>query len=242
MRWGVGDAMGWETPRAPAQDSRCRGNDDGGVGVGDGWWLWGESRSRGTGDSRIAPTTGFGGVEDATGVCGGGAPPLWIPAFAGMTRVGSTLRVPSGQASTGSGRTDLGSARAVGSGGCDGVGDAPRRAPLDSRCRGNDACGKPFDRLRANGFGKRACDGECGMRGGGDGPRRAPALDSRCRGNDDWAMAGRSRGRWLLGWELRVFAEGDDDDAGHYEQGPDQHSPCDAFHAPKEDLGEEDGG
>ena len=69
------------------------------------------------------------------------AAPLWIPAFAGMTRAKDPLRVPSGQASTGSGRTDLGSARAVGSGGCDGVGDAPRGAPLDSCLRRNDARG-----------------------------------------------------------------------------------------------------
>ena len=117
-----------------------------------------------------------------------------------------------------------GSARAVGSGGCDGGdGDAPRRAPAlgsrfrenddggvrgrrvlmvsegwGSRCdgtgasrnapttrcggargrgsclRGSDTCGRPFDRLRANGFGKRACGGEEGMRGGTETPRAAP--------------------------------------------------------------------
>ena len=82
VRWGVGDAMGWETPRAA---------------------------------------------------------PLWIPAFAGMTRAEGPLRVPSGQASTGSGRTDLGGAPLVGSGGAMGDGDAPRLAPLDSCLRRNDA-------------------------------------------------------------------------------------------------------
>ena len=80
------------------------------------------------------------------------ASPLWIPAFAGMTRAegplrvpsGQALRVPSGQASTGSGRTDFGGAPSVGSGGAMGDGDAPRGAPaLGSRESGNDdgGCG-----------------------------------------------------------------------------------------------------
>ena len=71
------------------------------------------------------------GVGSAKGVGDGGAPPapLWIPAFAGMTRAEGPLRVPSGQASTGSGRTDAGSARAVGSGGAMGA-ETPRAAPL----------------------------------------------------------------------------------------------------------------
>ena len=116
------------------------------------------------------------------------AAPLWIPAFAGIRRCGRPPlggrcgrppSRPSGQASTGSGRTDLGGAPLVGSGGWMGDGDAPRRAPLDSCLRRNDACGRPpssalrtgFDRLRANGFGKRACGGEWGC----DGGRRRPA-------------------------------------------------------------------
>ena len=45
---------------------------------------------------------------------------------AGERDGGGPLRVPSGQAATGSGRTDLGSACAVGSGGCDGGRPAPR--------------------------------------------------------------------------------------------------------------------
>ena len=70
------------------------------------------------------------------------ASPLWIPAFAGMTRVG-----------------ECGPARAGGVGG-------------------------PFDRLRANGLGERACGGEWGMRwGDGAAPRGAP-LDSCLRRND----------------------------------------------------------
>ena len=69
------------------------------------------------------------------------AAPLWIPAFAGMTRAEDPLRVPSGQASTGSGRTDLGGAPSVGSGGGMGDGDAPRRAPLDTGFRRYDGGG-----------------------------------------------------------------------------------------------------
>ena len=153
----------------------------------------------------------------------------------GLLVVGDPLRVPSGQASTGSGRTDAGSGvggaprlapldswemtRVEGPLRCPqdlrqaqgerilearvrwGVGDAmadgdaPRGAPaLDSRVRGNDARGggplrdagavrTGFDRLRANGFGRRACGGEWGCDGDGDAPRLAP-LDSCLRRND----------------------------------------------------------
>ena len=44
-----------------------------------------------------------------------------------------------------------------------------------------------FDRLRANGFGKRACGGEWGMRWGTETPPRRAPLDSRFHGNDDGA-------------------------------------------------------
>ena len=57
------------------------------------------------------------------------AAPLWIPAFAGMTRAEGPLRVPLGQASTGSGRTDLGGAPSVGSGGAM-EWETPRASPL----------------------------------------------------------------------------------------------------------------
>ena len=61
-------------------------------------------------------------------------PHLCVHVCAGMTRV----RGPS----TGSGRTELRGARATGSGVAMGDGDAPRRAPLDSCLRRNDAwCG-----------------------------------------------------------------------------------------------------
>ena len=218
--------------------------------------VWGSARVAGVGGPLRVPSgqasTGSGrtdsGSARATDAWGRETPraaPLpWIPAFAGTTMgVWGSARAAGGGGppSTGSGRTDAGSAPTTGSRGCVEGGDAPRRAPLDSCLRRNDACGKPFDRLR----GERTW--EARVRWGvwdamGWETPRAPALDSRCRGNDDWAMAGRSRGRWLLGWELRVLAEGDDDDASHYEQGPDQHSPGEAFHAPEEDLGEEDGG
>ena len=89
----------------------------------------------------------------------------------------------SGQALTGSGRTDLGGAPLVGIGVGMGDGDAPRRAPLDSCLRWNDACGRPpssdlrtgFDRLRANGRGKRACGGEWGCDGGWRRPAPRPS-------------------------------------------------------------------
>ena len=85
-----------------------------------------------------------------------------------------------------------------------GDGDAPRLAPLDSCLRRNDACGRlpssalrtGFDRLRANGFGRRAFGGEWGCVGDGDAPRGAPALGSRESGNDDGGCGGT---RWREG-------------------------------------------
>ena len=94
---------------------------------------------------------------------------VWVPARAGMARVGGPLRVPSGQASTGSGRTELGSASMTGSRGCDGGRRRPRRAPaLGSRVRGND------------GGGSRRFEGGLG----GGAPPGAP-LDSCLRRNDE---------------------------------------------------------
>ena len=71
------------------------------------------------------------------------AAPLWIPAFAGMTRAGE------GDAGAVGGGGPFDKLRANGRGrrafggewGCDGVGDAPRGAPLDSCLRRNVACG-----------------------------------------------------------------------------------------------------
>ena len=98
-----------ETPprRAPALDTGFRRYDGGGVRAGGRCWWWG-SRSGGTGDSRIAPTTVWGGVGVATEFWDGGYPP----------------------------------------GACLGKG-----------LHRNDACGRPFDRLRANGIANRPYDG-----------------------------------------------------------------------------------
>ena len=82
-----------------------------GRGCGAGWW-WGALRQ--AQGERMPPH-------------------LWTPVCAEMTRV----RDPS----TGSGRTELQCARATGWGGGGGEGDAPRRAPLDSCLRRNDARG-----------------------------------------------------------------------------------------------------
>ena len=126
------------------------------------------------------------------------APLPWFPAFAGTT-MGVCGSASAGGLGVGgplrqdfTGRTDSGSAPATGSWGCDGGGDAPRRAPLDTgfrryddggvrvgkcwRCWGggggpSSALRTRFDRLRANGLGVRALDGEWGMRWG----RRRPA-------------------------------------------------------------------
>ena len=172
MRWGVGDAMGWETPRAaplwiPAFAGMTRAGE--GVRAGEGWW-WRRALRQAQGE-RIWEARVRWGVGDAMGWETPRASPLWIPAFAGMTRAGEApCECWSGQdPSTGSGRTVSG-ARVRWGVGVDGVGDAPRGAPLDSCLRRNDACGRPpssalrtgFDRLRANG---------CA-------PHRAPALDS----------------------------------------------------------------
>ena len=110
------------------------------VWVGEGcWWRWGESPAAAGRAVREPPLRGLGSGGSDRGL--GGAPrlaSLWIPACARMTLVGKCgkdeggcggrrgvlvvggpLRVPSGQASTGSGRTDSGSGPATGSGGSD---------------------------------------------------------------------------------------------------------------------------
>ena len=124
----------------------------------------------------------------------------------GLLVVGDSLRVPSGQASTGLGRTDLGSACAVGSGGAMGW-ETPRTAHLwipafagmtragegDAGVGGGGPLRVPFDRLRANGFGEaRVRWGVGNAMGDGDAPRGAP-LDSCLRRND--ARGGVREGR-----------------------------------------------
>ena len=167
---GHGDAL----RLTPALDSRFRGNDDGG-GRADMccWWRRGVPLWR---DGRFAetpPTTGCVGVGDATGV-GGGARrprpvPLWIPAFAGMTRWGVCRNDAWGRAecagNTRGGRRYDAWGRVGRTG--DGDGPAPRTWPWVPAFAGttvgvggkDDAWGRPpssvlrtgFDRLRANG-------------------------------------------------------------------------------------------
>ena len=105
--------------------------------------------------------------------------------------------------STGSGRTDLGGARAVGSGGCDGGGDAPRGAPLDSCLRRNDARGGV--RAGEGCWWRRALRQAQGERVT---PRTAPpALDSCLRRND--AREGARERRWGSAvWRGLVVAGG----------------------------------
>ena len=89
-----------------------------------------------------------------------------------------------GNPSTGSGRTDLGGARSVGSGGAMADGDAPRGGPLDSCLRRNDACGRVREGREV-----------------GTSPRLAPALGSRESGNDDGGCGGmRWREGLVSGW------------------------------------------
>ena len=111
-RWGRPRAA--HLPWVPARAGTTMGGVVGCVGAR-GWCQGGGPLSR-AGGSRTAPTTGVGRTR------------------AGVMRellvAEGPLRAPSGQALTGSGRTDLGSARAVGSGGCDGGRRRPRAAPL----------------------------------------------------------------------------------------------------------------
>ena len=175
LRRGVGDAL----PGAPLWIPAFAGTTVGGCGV------WGVAGAAGGGGVRV-PLRRDGrfanrpyevwGVGDATGVwmgCPARRPflpsislgtnrlalPLWVPAFAGVTRDG---------------------------GGTPGDRDAPAPRPCPgfplSREGRWGVCGPvgaaggggPFDRLRANGFGKRACGGEWGMRWGTETPRAAP--------------------------------------------------------------------
>ena len=140
LRRGVGDAMGdGDAPRPCPGFPRSRERRWGGVGYGGGCLWWGEGPAaagravrepplrRGVGDTtgdgdapRRAPALGSRVRGNDDGGCG-----VWR----GLLVVGGGLRVPSGQASTGSGRTDLGGACAVGSGGCDGGRRRPAPRP-----------------------------------------------------------------------------------------------------------------
>ena len=151
------------------------------AGVGRG------SRSGGTGDSRIAPTTGCD--ARGRGSCGSAAR---------ERRAGEApfdrLRA------NGFGKRACGGEEGMRWG----TETAPHRAPLDTGFRRYDGggvrgrrgllvAGGPSTSSGRNGFGKRAC-GERAVRrrgcdgGDGDAPRRAPARGSRFRENDDRDM------------------------------------------------------
>ena len=170
VRWGVGDAIGdGDAPRRAPLDSCLRRNDArervregrGGVGVGVG------ARSRGRAVREPPPTTGVGRTR--AGV------------MRGLLVVEGPLRQAQGERIW-EGRLQRGVGDAMGDGG------APRPAPLDSCLRRNDARGGvregrggvgvgvegPFDRLRANGFGRGACGGVWGMRWGTETPCASP--------------------------------------------------------------------
>ena len=125
---------------------------------------------------------------------GDGDAPRLVPLDSCLRRNDACGRPPSSALRTGFDKlraNGFGKRACGGEWGCDGVGDAPRGAPLVSCLRRNDACGRPpssalrtgFDRLRANGRGKRPYDGSRGCDGVGDAPRLAP-LDSCLRRND----------------------------------------------------------
>ena len=111
VRWGVGDAMGdGDAPRrAPALGSRESGNDDGGCGG----MRWREGFGSGWG-----PALAGGRFANRPYERGG--------AHKGEGDAGAAFVCPQHRLR----RTDLGGARAVGSGGCDGGKETPRAAPL----------------------------------------------------------------------------------------------------------------
>ena len=187
--------------RAPSLGSRFRENDDGGVrGRRVLMVAGGPSTGSGRTEAGGARAVGSGGVGDATRVGDGGAPPmpLWVPAFAGTTVgvCGPARAAGVGRGSrsggtgdsriaptTGSGR--VGDAMGVGGGcparrtsgyrlspvrrwGCGG-----RRVLLVSGGPPSSAHRTGFDRLRANGVGRRACGGDWGMRWWGTETHRA---------------------------------------------------------------------
>ena len=136
---GWGDALGGDAPRAaPLLIPAFAGMTREGAGMtreGAGMTIFAGMTIGGVGDGERC--WGVGALRQAQGErgwearvrWGGGmrwgetphAAPLWIPAFAGMTGGcrGRRGLLVGGGPSTGSGRTDLGGARAMGCGGCD---------------------------------------------------------------------------------------------------------------------------
>ena len=184
---GGGDAGAAGGGRPPSSAlrtgfDRVRANGFGKRACGGEWGMrWGD------GDAlRLAPALGSresgnddGGVVGRVGARGsgqGGGP---------LSRAGGSRTAPT----TGVGRTRAGVMRGLL------VVEGPPSCALRTG----------FERLRANGFRKRACGGEWGMRSGdGDAPRRAPALGSRESGNDDGGCGGmRWREGFGSGWAAR---------------------------------------
>ena len=164
-RWGRPRAS--PLPWVPARAGTTMGGVVGCVGAR-GWCQGGGPLSR-AGGSRTAPTTGVGRTR------------------AGVMRellvAEGPLRAPSGQASTGSGRTDLGSARAVGSGGCDGG----RRRPAPRPCPGF-----PFSR-------ERRWAGWWSARAGGGGVRVPLSRDGRFANRPYNGVLAELGSRWGVG-------------------------------------------
>ena len=173
MRWGTETPRAAPLPWVPARAGTTMGGVVGCVGAR-GWCQGGGPLSR-AGGSRTAPTTGVGRTR--AGVMRG----LLVE---GPLRPFDRLRA------NGFGRGACGGEWGMRWGGT----ETPRAAPLrvgalDSCLRRNDATwgcatrarvcggcwgGGPFDRLRANGFGRGACGGEWGMRWGTGDPAPRP--------------------------------------------------------------------
>ena len=140
-------------------------------GFGRGACGGGVEDARGDGDAlRRAPALGSRESENDDGGCGGtrwreGFGPGWV-ARGPLSRAGGSRTAPT----TGVGRARAGVMRGL----------LVVEGPPSSALRTG------FDRLRANGFGMRACDRGVGdAMGDGDALRLAPALGSRESGNDD---------------------------------------------------------
>ena len=90
---GWGDALGGDAPRAAPLDSCLRRNDGGVSGTAraaGGWGPFDRLRANGVWEARVRRGGGMRWGETPH------APPLWIPAFAGMTREGAGMTIFAG--------------------------------------------------------------------------------------------------------------------------------------------------
>ena len=227
VRWGVGDAMGdGDAPRRAPLDSCLRRNDArGGVRVvmrgllvakgplrvpsgastGSGRTDLGSARAVGRGGcdggrrrSRAALPSGFLPSQERRA--------WWSAGRRGLLVVEGPLRVPSGQALREALGERIWEARVRwGVGDAMGDGDAPRRAPLDSCLRRNDARGgvRGWGSAGAVGGGVRVPLSRDGpSRGSGrTGSRTAPTDSGGVRGSTTVAFGGRNC-VWLSGLAL----------------------------------------